>query len=569
VSVDLARELYLLIAVLGLALPVSYAGLPVLGQGAFVAVGAFGTALLGPGGVGMPLGVAVMAAVGLAAAAGWLVASAAARLEGAVLGLATWALAWLVAATLVAFPDLSGGAQGLVRAAPAHLVAPALGLDLVLTPGVHIAIAGVLVVLVVAGLARFERGPGALDLAALREGPGLAAALGIPVARRRRTVMAVGAGLAGIGGSGVLAVTGVVAAGDVSPLLSLQLLVAVLAVPLARWWAPLVGAVVVGGGLALATRLAEASGADSQRTRGVITGVVFVLVLAGRGRWRRRRVRATSSAPRLPARPSSGPAHRKWAWPDRPVLEARGLAVAFGGVRALDGVDIELRAGEVHALIGPNGSGKSTLLRVLAGGQRADAGVVSVAGQSTPTGLVAAVRRGVAATPQQTVLVPGLAVAAQVALGARGGAPSPGSVLRHLAATPHAGAEDAARVRVVAAALREADLAGRGGAAPEELATGDQRLLQVARAIATGARILLLDEPAAGMTPRERERLVAVLGRLARNGAAVLLVEHDMALVGRSADRVTVIDAGRVIARGSPTEIRSDPAVQRAYLGED
>lgn len=559
-SVDLARDLYLLLAVLGLALSVGYAGLPVLGQGAFVATGSFGTALLGPGGAGWPLGVAALAAVAIAAVAGYLVGVAAAGLQGAELALATWALAWLVAAVLVAFPGLSGGAQGLVRTAPAHLVSPVLGLDLTLGPWVHVGIAALACALTVLVLARLERGPGGLDLAALRESSELAASLGVPVGRRRRSVLAVSAGLGGLAGAGVLAVTGVVAAADVSPLLSVQLLVAALAVPLARWWAPLLGAALVGGGLSLATRVAEAAGADSQRVRGVVTAAVFIAVLALRGRWRARpgELRFDPAA-RLPAPERAATAE--------PAVEARGVSVRFGGVQALDGVDLSLRAGRVHALVGPNGSGKSTLLKVLAGEVDAQQGTLRRAGRPVPASRAARVRAGIARTPQHTVLVPGLRVAAQVAVGARVATAVPGSALRHLLATPRSRTEQAARDGRVVEALELTGLRDRAQADPVNLAAGDQRLLQIARAAATGARVLLLDEPAAGMTRDERERLAQVLAALAGNGVAVLLVEHDMALVGRSADWVTVLDAGRVVAAGPPARVTADPAVQRAYLG--
>ncbi|MDX6273836.1 MAG: branched-chain amino acid transport system ATP-binding protein, partial [Frankiales bacterium] len=118
-------------------------------------------------------------------------------------------------------------------------------------------------------------------------------------------------------------------------------------------------------------------------------------------------------------------------------------------------------------------------------------------------------------------------------------------------------------------ALLATGLEDRVDAGPATLAVGEQRLLQIARALATGARVLLLDEPAAGMTADERQRLVGVLRALAGNGLAVLLVEHDMALVGRSADTVTVLDQGRVVASGTPAQVRADPGVQRAYLGEE
>jgi ABC-type branched-subunit amino acid transport system ATPase component len=120
----------------------------------------------------------------------------------------------------------------------------------------------------------------------------------------------------------------------------------------------------------------------------------------------------------------------------------------------------------------------------------------------------------------------------------------------------------------VDAALRETRLTPVAGVAPVALTVGEQRLLQIARALATGAGVLLLDEPAAGMTADERGRLRHVLRRLAGNGLALLLVEHDMRLVNDVADRVTVLDAGRVIASGRPDSVRDDPAVRAAYLGE-
>ncbi|MCW2500731.1 MAG: livM, partial [Frankiales bacterium] len=155
-AVDVAQALYLLVAALGLGLAVSYAGMPVLGQGAFVAVGAYGTALLGPGGEGWPLGIACAASVLVAGLLGYAVALGASRLEGAYLALATWALAWLVHRAVLGYPDVFGGADGLTRPSPAHLVSPALGLDLVLTPAVHVVVAAVLCLTVVAVLVRLE-----------------------------------------------------------------------------------------------------------------------------------------------------------------------------------------------------------------------------------------------------------------------------------------------------------------------------------------------------------------------------------------------------------------------------
>ena len=500
--VEVAQALWLLVAALGLAVSVSYAGMPVLGQGAFLAVGAFGTALLGPGGEGWPLGIACLASVLLAALLGQLVALGASRLEGATLALATWALAWLVQRALLAYPDLSGGPDGLTRPAPAHLVTRTFGLDLVLTPRVHVGLALALCLLVILILVRVDRGPGGLDLAGLREGPELATSLGIPVARRRRTALTVTAALGALSGSGSTVLLGLVSPSDVSPTVSLQLFVAVLLGGTARWWGPVVGVAVLTVLPHVADALASSTGVEAERSRAVLTAGLLVLALLLRS-----------------VRPARAPARAERRVPEEPappghvLLEAGGVTVAYDGLLALDQVSLTLRSGEVHALIGPNGSGKSTLLKVLAG--ELAAGVVTLDGSRLGPTVRDRVLAGVARTPQQTVL-PALAVDQQVALGARGGSRSSYPVVRHLLATP--------RSRRPMDGSRALELTGVVGGDPRALTQGDQRLLQVARALATGARVLLLDEPAAGMTQDARTRLVEVWRGLAGDGRAVLLV---------------------------------------------
>jgi branched-chain amino acid transport system permease protein len=554
---SVAQALWLLVAALGLSLSVSYAGLPILGQGAFVAVGAFGTALLGPGGEGWPLGIACLTSVLLAAGVGYVVALGASRLEGAYLALATWGLAWLVQRALLAYPAASGGRDGLTRPAPAHLVTRTLGLDLVLTPTVHAVLAGSLCAGIVAVLVRVERGPAGLDLAALRESPVVAASLGIPVAQRRRTVLSITAALGALSGAGSTVLLGLVAPSDVSPLLSLELFVAVLLGGTARWWGPILGVAVITALPHLADTVARSGGFDAERLRSVLTAALLLAVLAARG-----------PVSRLLERPGVAPGQLMplgmpgQTVPGPELLTATGVEVSYAGVKALDAAGLVLRAREVHALIGPNGSGKSTLLKVLAG--EISAGTVALRGQQHhATSVQARVHAGVVRTSQHTALMPRLVADRQVAVGARGGGKAPYSVLRHLLATPSSRPADSH----TPAALELTGLTHLVGVDPGRLSVGDQRLLQVARAVATGADVLLLDEPAAGMTPDERGRLAVVLRRLAGNGAAVLLVEHDMRLVGQVADRVTVLDVGRVIATGTPDDVRADPAVRRAYLG--
>src|SRR3954469_1927560 len=277
----LAIDLYLLVAAYGLALSVSYAGLPVLGQGAFVAVGAFGTSQLASRGV--PLGGAAITAPAIAAAPAYLVGFAAARLAGAQLALATWALAWLAYTALVVFPRLSGGAQGLTRATPAHLVSPSLGLDVTLQPWVHVLIAALVDVALAVVLWRSSATAWGLDLAALRSGAALADSLGVPVQRRRRAVLAASAALGAAGGAGTAVLLGIVAPADYSPLLSLQLFVAVLVGGTATWWGPAIGVALLAALPSASDGIATAAGIDPLRAQGVLTAALLVAALALRG----------------------------------------------------------------------------------------------------------------------------------------------------------------------------------------------------------------------------------------------------------------------------------------------
>jgi branched-chain amino acid transport system permease protein len=253
------------------------------------------------------------------------------------------------------------------------------------------------------------------------------------------------------------------------------------------------------------------------------------------------------------------------------LLELDGVAAAYGAVRVIDHLDLDLDAGEVHALVGPNGSGKSTALRIAAGVLSASGGAVHVQGVPAADrgGAARRVRAGVARTLQRTVALGELDAATQVAVGARAREQTLLTGLRELFATARGRAASSARARVAAECLALVGLGDRAAAHTSTLDSAQQRLLQIARAAATGAPALLLDEPAAGMSAPQRTHLVGVLRALAARGHGVLLVEHDMALVARAADRVTVIAEGRVIASGPPDVVRRSADVARAYLGDD
>ncbi|MFI2376966.1 ABC transporter ATP-binding protein [Streptomyces sp. NPDC018964] len=251
-----------------------------------------------------------------------------------------------------------------------------------------------------------------------------------------------------------------------------------------------------------------------------------------------------------------------------PVLDVRDVTVRFAGLTALDGVSFTVTPGSVHALIGPNGAGKSTCFNVLSGLCRPAAGTVTL-GDTELTRLaphrIAAL--GVARTFQNIVTTHGT-VADNLMLGrhALSRAGFAASALR-LPGAVREQREHLARAREIA------ELTGLGDHFDSPVALlsyGDRKRVELARALCLEPRVLLLDEPVAGMNAAERARTAEVVGELrAELGLSVVLVEHDMGLVMRLADDVTVLDFGRPIAHGTPDEVRRDPEVLRAYLGTD
>jgi branched-chain amino acid transport system ATP-binding protein len=250
-----------------------------------------------------------------------------------------------------------------------------------------------------------------------------------------------------------------------------------------------------------------------------------------------------------------------------PVLAGRGVTRRFGGVTALSNVDVEVRAGEVTLVLGPNGAGKSTLVNCLTGVDRPDSGRVLVAGHDA-TGERADQfnRMGVVRTFQHTRPFGGLSVAENVMVGAHGRTKA--GFIRGTLRTPSARREEAALRAQAEELLAQVGLQGRGGARPTDLPLADERRVELARCLAANPRVLLLDEPAAGLGEAEADALAALVRRLCADyDLGVLLIEHHLELALGMADSVVVLDFGRVIARGTPAEIREDAAVRAAYVG--
>jgi branched-chain amino acid transport system ATP-binding protein len=244
------------------------------------------------------------------------------------------------------------------------------------------------------------------------------------------------------------------------------------------------------------------------------------------------------------------------------VLELKGVSKRFGGVVATDGVTLDVAQGEVHALIGPNGAGKTTLVGQISGALATDAGGISFLGSDiTKAKQHERVEAGLARSYQITSIFKRFSVLDNLALAVQARSGSSFSFWRPVAA-------EAALFEEARAIAAEVGLSEKTSSLAATLAHGEQRALEVGLALATHPKLVLLDEPMAGMGPEESARMISLIGRV-RAQVTVLLVEHDMDAVFRLADRITVMVNGRVIATGSPEEIRADTEVRRAYLGDE
>lgn len=236
-----------------------------------------------------------------------------------------------------------------------------------------------------------------------------------------------------------------------------------------------------------------------------------------------------------------------------PLLTTKGLSRNFGGLRAVDGVDFALMPGEIRAIIGPNGAGKTTFVSLLSGRIRPSSGIVVFDGADITTmPAYQRVRLGVAYTFQITSVFANLTAFDNVAL----------PVQRTLTDGRSKG-----QVRSgVMAALERTGLADRAGTLAGQLSYGHQRLLEVAMGLALKPRLLILDEPTQGLADSEIDNFIALVREIARD-ATVLLIEHNMPVVMQLADRITVFNFGRILAEGTPEQIRANAEVQGAYLG--
>ena len=534
----------------GLNILLGLSGQVSLGHVGFFAIGAYTTAILTT-----TYGASFWAALAVAAALTGLVGTALAlpalRVAGPYLAMVTIAFGFIVEHGATEWRGLTGGANGLMNIPP-----PAVGGYLLGERALAMLVLGLTAIVVVL-FARLARSPWGLAMRAVRDSEVAAGSVGLNSVVVRTAAFTLSAIATGVAGAFFSPLTSFVSPGSFSFMQSILFLFAVIVGGAGTVLGPVLGAAVVVLLPEALSRVAE--------YRLLLFGALLLVVLwlapdgivGTLAKLRGRRPAATPAGSDMDVRAFL--AERAAG----ASLTAAGLGVAFGGLRAVDGLDFTARGGQVTSIIGPNGAGKTTVLNLVCGFYRPDRGTVSLA-DTVITGRPAhaVARGGIGRTYQTSQLFARLSVLDNLLIAMRQG--RLGSLARALFGRRHD-----RDLRAMAESL----LAYVGYAGPRETAAGelshvDKRLVEVARALATKPRVLMLDEPAAGLGHADTERVERLLRDIAATGVAVVLIEHDVKLVMNVSDHVIVLDAGKCIARGRPEAVRKDPAVLKAYLGE-
>jgi ABC-type branched-subunit amino acid transport system ATPase component/ABC-type branched-subunit amino acid transport system permease subunit len=523
------------IAGIGLNVLLGLTGQVSFGHVGFYAIGAYTVAILTTA-AKLDFWLALPLAIALSALVGGLLALPALRVRGPYLAMVTIAFGFVVENGAAEWRGLTGGQNGIMSVPTVKAFGTAFG-----ERGVALLAIAVCALLTLA-FWRLARSPLGKAMRAVKDSEVAAESIGLNPVTIKALAFALSAACAGLAGALFAPLSGFVTPSTFAFLQSILFVLVVIVGGAGTVSGPLVGA-------ALVVLLPEVlSGLAEYRLLFFGALMLVVLWLAPEGivgeiqKWLRKRKPFAGVSPgsfefRNETRTAS--------------LQISGLTIAFGGVQAATGVSFEARAGEVTSLIGPNGAGKTTVLNMLCGFYRPDAGAVTLGGQAV-AGLAAwrVARAGLARTYQTSQLFGSL------------------SVLENLTiAAPDRGRRGAEGEREAARLLGFVGYRGDLNARAADLPHVDRRLVEIARALATRPAVLLLDEPAAGLSRADKAALAQLMGRIASAGVTVLLVEHDMGIVMGISQQVVVLDAGAKIAAGTPGEVQADPAVRKAYLG--
>ncbi len=523
------------IAGIGLNILLGLAGQVSFGHVGFYAIGAYVVAILTTA-AKLDFWLALPAAVALSALVGALLALPALRVRGPYLAMVTIAFGFVVENGASEWKGLTGGQNGIMNVPTVKAFGLAFG-----ERGVALLAIAACALLVFA-FWRLARSAWGSAMRAVKDSEVAAESVGLNPVAIKALAFALSAACAGLAGALFAPLSGFVTPSTFAFLQSILFVLVVIVGGAGTVSGPLVGAAIV-------VLLPEAlSGLAEYRLLFFGALMLVVLWLAPEGivgevqRWVRRRTKSVL--------PSSSPESFQ-SKSERKSLQISGLTIAFGGVKAATGVSFQARPGEVTSLIGPNGAGKTTVLNMLGGFYRPQSGEIRLGDQNIqgmPAWRIA--RAGIARTYQTSQLFGSMTVLENL-----------------LVASPTRGRKGNTEQKDAISLLSFVGYQGDLHARAADLPHVDRRLVEIARALATRPAVLLLDEPAAGLSREGKERLAALMRRIAGSGIAVLLVEHDMTIVMGLSDHVVVLDAGMPIAEGTPQQVQQDPAVRKAYLG--
>ena len=578
---------YTAIAVTGLNLLLGLSGQMSIGQAGFYALGAYGSALTSLK-LGWPVPLSITFGVLIAAIGGGLVGVFALRTRGLYLAMTTLAVGYILDIVGQRWISLTGGAMGLSGVPSLDLGFPKMSA----TVFFYVSGASLIIVQLLADFINQSRL--GRNLRAIRESEVFAASVGVDVSLWKAAIFAFAAALAGLGGAFFAHQSGYVGSDAFSVRLSIALLIATVVGGLGTKTGPLLGTLIL---MAIVEVIA-----DIHKYGLLIYGSILLIVLlafpkgaAGLISSLALRFKGGTSSSGTSANASSDSSATATATPDNAGRDApanaaaselapatsktgalpmqqggntslsiQGISKSYSGLKAVDQVSVEVKPNTIHGLIGPNGAGKSTIINMIAGIYRADEGSIHL-GDLDLSSLDIAERAnlGLARTFQNLQLIEGVSVLDNVLLGIA----HKHSYGKDFVTWLSGGELEGDERKEAFAILEFFGLAQFADRLPTQLPYGHRKLIELARAIAQRPKMLLLDEPIAGMNAQEAKAIAQVIRKLREHGITILLVEHNMEFVMSVCDTISVLNFGKLIACGTPTEIQNNPEVIEAYLG--